>query len=107
MVRHPVKQHRLVNTNLCWKGEPHHESPPPIALKVLNIALLVCFLATILVPLTGVIVHKMAATLFLLLRLIHTVAYRKKLNGKRYVMLAVIFLAYLTGLFGLILTRSL
>lgn len=74
----------------------------PIAAKVLNIALLVCFLATILVPLTGVIVHKLAATLFLLLCLIHTAAYRKKLNGKRYVMLAVIFLAYLTGLFGLI-----
>lgn len=74
----------------------------PIALKVLNIALLICFLATILVPLTGIIVHKLAATLFLLLCLIHTVVYRKKLNGKRYVMLAVIILAYLTGLFGLI-----
>lgn len=74
----------------------------PIAPKVLNIALLICFIVTILAPLTGIIVHKLAATLFLLLCLIHTVVYRKKLNGKRYVMLAVIVLAYLTGLFGLI-----
>lgn len=74
----------------------------PIAAKVLNIALLICFVVTLLVPLTGVIVHKLAATLFLLLALVHTVVYRKKLNGKRYVMLAVIVLAYFTGLFGLI-----
>lgn len=74
----------------------------PIAAKLLNIALLISFLVTILVPLTGVIVHKLASTLFLLLCLVHTIVYRKRLNQKRYIMLAVIFLAYLTGLFGLI-----
>ena len=45
--------------------------------KILNIALLFTFAATILVPLTGVHVHKMASVIFLLLSLIHTVVYRK------------------------------
>lgn len=77
-------------------------TPAKYAAKALNIALLVSFIITILAPLTGIIVHKLASTLFLLLSLAHTVVYRKKLNGKRVLLLTVIIVCFLTGLFGLI-----
>ena len=77
-------------------------TPSTSAAKILNAALLVSFFLTVLEPLTGIIVHKLASTVFLLLCLIHTVVYRKKLNGKRFVLLFLIVLAYLAGLFGLI-----
>ena len=48
--------------------------------KLLNIALLVSFIVTLLVPLTGVHIHKLASVLFLLLSAVHTVVCRKKLN---------------------------
>ena len=38
--------------------------------KTLNIALLISFIVTIMVPLTGVHVHKMASVLFLLLSIV-------------------------------------
>ena len=77
-------------------------TPSATAAKLLNAALLVSFVLTILGPLTGIIVHKLASTLFLLLCLVHTIVHRKKLNGKRFVLLFLIVLAYLAGLFGLI-----
>lgn len=70
--------------------------------KVLNICLLVLFIVTLLVPLTGIAVHKTAAALFLVLCIVHTVVYRKKLSSKKYLMLSVIFIAFLSGLFGMI-----
>lgn len=70
--------------------------------KVLNVFLLVTFVITVFVPLTGVMVHKTAASLFLILCIVHTVVYRKKLNGKKYLMLSVIFIAFITGLLGMI-----
>lgn len=70
--------------------------------KVLNVFLLVTFVITVLVPLTGVMVHKTAASLFLILCIVHTVVYRKKLSGKKYLMLSVIFIAFITGLLGMI-----
>ena len=73
--------------------------------KLLNIALLVSFLVTVLVPLTGIIVHKLASVLFLLLCIIHTVVYRRKLGAKRYLLLAMVVLSFATGLFGLILDQ--
>lgn len=51
--------------------------------KILNIALVVTFAATILVPLTGIHIHKMASVIFLLLCLVHTFVYRRKLGVKR------------------------
>lgn len=71
--------------------------------KILNLGLLVSFVVTILVPLTGIHVHKMASLLFLLLSLVHTIIYRKKLGIRRYLLLAAIFLSFATGLFGMIL----
>ena len=71
--------------------------------KILNIALLFTFAATILVPLTGVHVHKLASVIFLLLSLIHTVVYRKKLGVKRWLLLGIIVISFASGLFGMIL----
>ena len=52
--------------------------------KLLNLALLISFIVTIMVPLTGVHAHKMASVLFLLLSIVHTITYRKKLGAKRW-----------------------
>lgn len=73
--------------------------------KLLNIALLVSFIVTILVPLTGIHVHKLASTLFLLLSVVHTVVCRKKLGGKKYLLLALVLLAFATGLLGMVLDQ--
>ena len=74
--------------------------------KTLNIALLISFIVTIIVPLTGVHVHKMASALFLLLSIIHTIVYRKKLGAKRWLLLGLIAISFATGLFGMILNKS-
>ena len=71
--------------------------------KLLNIALLIGFIVTIMVPVTGVHVHKMASALFLLLSIIHTVIYRKKLGMKRWFLFAIVVISFATGLFGMIL----
>lgn len=73
--------------------------------KSLNLALLLSFIVTVMVPLTGVHIHKLASTLFLLLSIFHTVVYRKKLGVKKFYLLAVITLSFLTGLFGMILNQ--
>jgi hypothetical protein len=73
--------------------------------KMLNLALLFSFLATILVPLTGVHIHKLASVLFLLLSLVHTIVYRRKLGAKRWLLLAAIVISFATGLFGMILDQ--
>jgi hypothetical protein len=73
--------------------------------KVLNISLLISFVATIMVPLTGVHIHKMASVIFLLLSIVHTIAYRKKLGVKRWVLLGLILVSFTTGLFGMILDQ--
>ena len=71
----------------------------------LNIALLISFLVTIMVPLTGVHIHKLASVLFLLLSIVHTITYRKKLGAKRWLLLALIVISFATGLFGMILDQ--
>ena len=73
--------------------------------KVLNIALLVSFLVTIMVPLTGIQIHKLASVLFLLLSIVHTIVYRKKLGAKRWLLLGLIVISFTTGLFGMILDQ--
>ena len=71
--------------------------------KILNITLLLSFSGTVPVPLTGIPIHKMASVLFLLLSLIHTVIYRRKLGAKRWLLLSIIVISFATGLFGMIL----
>jgi len=73
--------------------------------KALNIALLLTFILTIMVPLTGVPIHKLASTLFLLLCVVHTIIYRKKLGVKRWLLLAMVMISFATGLFGMILEQ--
>ena len=73
--------------------------------RFLNIALLVSFLVTIMVPLTGVHIHKLASVLFLLLSIVHTITYRKKLGANRWLLLALIVVSFATGLFGMILEQ--
>ena len=73
--------------------------------KTLNIALLFSFLVTFMVPLTGVQIHKLTSVLFLLLSIVHTIVYRKKLGVKRLLLLALIVISFATGLFGIILDQ--
>ena len=73
--------------------------------KILTIALLISFIVTIMVPLTGVHVHKMASVLFLMLSIVHTIVYRKKLGAKRWLLLGLIVISFATGLFGMILDQ--
>ena len=71
--------------------------------RLLNFALLISFTVTVMVPLTGVHLHKLASALFLLLSIVHTVVYRKKLGTKRWLLLAASVISFATGLFGMIL----
>ena len=73
--------------------------------KILNIALFAGFTMTVMVPLTGVHIHKMASAIFLLLSLVHTIVYRRKLGVKRWLLLAAIVISFATGLFGMILDQ--
>ena len=70
--------------------------------RFLNIALFVSFVLTVMVPLTGVQVHKMASVLFLLLCIAHTLIYRQKLGAKRWLLLGAVVLAFASGLFGMV-----
>ena len=73
--------------------------------KLLNIALMFSFVMTILVPLTGIHIHKMASVIFLLLSIVHTITYRKKLGVKRWLLLGSIVVSFATGLLGMILDQ--
>ena len=73
--------------------------------KLLNIALLISFVVTIMVPLTGVHIHKMASVIFLLLSIVHTITYRKKLGAKRWLLLGLILISFVSGLIGMILDQ--
>ena len=73
--------------------------------KILNLALFLSFVATVLVPLTGIHIHKLASALFLLLSLVHTIVYRRKLGMKRWLLLVTIVISFATGLFGMILDQ--
>ena len=71
--------------------------------KILNYALFASFLLTIMVPLTGVHIHKLASTVFLLLCIVHTCVYRKRLNAKRWGLFLLIVISFATGIVGMIL----
>lgn len=73
--------------------------------KALNTALLISFIVTIMVPLTGIHIHKLASIIFLLLSVVHTLAYRRKLGAKKYLLLALVIVSFATGLFGMILDQ--
>ena len=66
--------------------------------KFLNIALLLSFWVTIMVPVTGILIHKLASAVFLLLSIVHTIVYRKRMSRKRWGLLIILLLAFFTGL---------
>lgn len=70
--------------------------------KLLFWLLAASFILTLLVPFTGLIVHKLASTVFLVLCLVHTVAYRRKLGARRWALLGGVALAFGTGVLSLI-----
>ena len=70
--------------------------------RILNLLLLISFVVTMMVPLTGIMVHKMASVFFLLLCLIHTFMYRKKMNGRLFLVLGIIVVAFFSGILGMI-----
>lgn len=70
--------------------------------RLLNLALLFSFVLTLLVPLTGIHIHKLASAAFLLLCAVHIFCYRKKHSPKRTGLL-LIFFCFLTGILGMIL----
>lgn len=73
--------------------------------RLLNIALLLSFIATVPVPLTGIHFHKLASLIFLLLTIVHTIVYRRKLGPKRWLLLGLILISFTSGLFGMILDQ--
>lgn len=70
--------------------------------RIVNILLLVSFVVTVMAPLTGIMVHKLASALFLLLCLVHTILYWKKMNAKRWGALAMVLAAFVSGILGMI-----
>lgn len=65
--------------------------------KILYGALAVSGLVTLLQPLTGAMVHKMAASVFLLLCVGHMIACHKKLAGAGVALLMLLLAAFATG----------
>lgn len=73
--------------------------------RVLNYLLAISFVLTIMVPITGIIVHKLAVTLFLVLTLIHVFLYRKKLDYKYILIIVLTILSFVLGILGLIMVE--
>lgn len=70
--------------------------------KVLHHLLFITFILTILVPITGIHIHKLASTLFLILSFIHTIMYSKKLTLKKILLLLMIIICFISGILGMI-----
>ena len=73
--------------------------------RVLNYLLAISFIVTILVPITGIKIHKLASTLFLLLALIHVFLYRKKVDCKYVLVIVLTIVSFILGILGLILVE--
>lgn len=73
--------------------------------RILNYLLAISFILTIMVPITGIIVHKLAATLFLILALIHVFVYRKRLDYKYILIIVLTVLSFVLGILGLIMVE--
>ena len=73
--------------------------------RVLNYLLAISFILTIMAPITGIIVHKLAATLFLILALIHVFIYRKRLDLKYTLIIVLTIVSFVLGILGLVLVE--
>ena len=72
---------------------------------ILNYLLAISFIVTILVPITGIKIHKLASTLFLVLALIHVFIYRKRLDLKYILIIVLTILSFVLGILGLIMVE--
>lgn len=70
--------------------------------KILHHLLFITFILTIFAPITGIHIHKLASTLFLILCFIHTIMYSKKLTFKKILLLFIIIISFITGIFSMI-----
>ena len=73
--------------------------------RVLNYLLAISFVLAIMVPMTGIRVHKLASTLFLVLALIHVFLYRKRLDYKYILIIGLTILSFVLGILGLVLVE--
>ena len=73
--------------------------------RVLNYLLAVSFIVTILVPITGIQIHKLASTLFLVLALIHVFLYIKRLDLKYIHIIVLTIVSFVLGILGLVLVE--
>ena len=73
--------------------------------KILNYLLVISFIVTILVPITGIKIHKLASTLFLLLALIHVFMYRKRVDYKYILVVVLTIVSFILGILGLIMVN--
>lgn len=71
--------------------------------RVLNYLFAISFVVTIMVPITGIIVHKLASTLFLVLALIHVFLYRKRLDYKYILVIVLTIVSFVLGILGLVM----
>ena len=71
--------------------------------RVLNYLLAISFVLTIMVPITGIIIHKLASTLFLVLALIHVFLYRKRLDYKYILVIVLTIVSFVLGILGLVM----
>ena len=71
--------------------------------RVLNYLLTISFILTILVPITGIKIHKLASTLFLLLSLIHVFLYRKRVDYKYILVIVLTIVSFVLGILGLVM----
>ena len=70
--------------------------------KVFHYLLFITFLFTILIPFTGIAIHKLSSTLFLILSFIHLIIYSNKLNIRRILLMIMILICFITGILGMI-----
>lgn len=73
--------------------------------RVLNYLLAISFIVTIMAPITGIRIHKLASILFLLLALVHVFMYRKRLDYKYILVIVLTISSFVLGILGLILVE--
>ena len=73
--------------------------------KVLNLGLLISFIVTMMAPLTGVYIHKLASLLFLVFSILHVSVYGRRMNRRGGDLMIILVIAFVTGILGMILDQ--
>lgn len=68
---------------------------------IINILLLISFIITLLVPITGIIVHKFSSFVFMILCIVHTLIYYKKINYKKILLLLISVIVFISGILAM------